>query len=53
MRWGVVVEGKNQKNAYITEPIHGSFKNGRFHNVPILIGYTSEEMITFLGSEYT
>lgn len=32
--------------------MHESYKNGDFDRVPIMIGFTSEEILTFIFSEY-
>lgn len=49
--WAGVVEDKNQNNAYITEPMQGALKSGQFEKVPIVLGFTSEEMISFAFSK--
>lgn len=49
--WCVVIENKKDPNAYITKPMHQSFMEGNFDMVPILIGYTSEEILSFISSK--
>lgn len=50
--WCVVLENKKDPNAYITKPMHQSFMEGNFDMVPTLIGYTSEEILSFIHSKF-
>lgn len=48
MPWLPIVENANVAGAIITTPMHEAFMAGNFHKVPILTGYNSEEVLTFL-----
>uniref|UniRef100_A0A6P7G6U5 Carboxylic ester hydrolase n=1 Tax=Diabrotica virgifera virgifera TaxID=50390 RepID=A0A6P7G6U5_DIAVI len=43
-----VIEDDND-DAFITEPMHAALLDGRFNLVPVLIGFNSEESLSFLG----
>lgn len=47
--WGVVIENKNEPNAYVTKPMHQAFMEGEFDKTPLLMGYTSEEILSFIS----
>lgn len=51
MAWAPVVEDKQYKRALITKPMRSSLENGDFDKVPVLIGFTSEEIITRIVSK--
>uniref|UniRef100_A0A6P7G1C6 Carboxylic ester hydrolase n=1 Tax=Diabrotica virgifera virgifera TaxID=50390 RepID=A0A6P7G1C6_DIAVI len=42
-----VIEDDND-DAFITEPMHAALLDGRFNLVPVLIGFNSEESLTFV-----
>lgn len=46
------MENKDLKNSYITKPMHQAFNEGHFDKIPMLIGYTSEEILTFIVGKY-
>lgn len=50
MPWLPVIENGDVSGAIITSPMHESFIAGNFNMVPILTGYNSEEVLTFITS---
>lgn len=50
--WALVVERQGE-NPYITVPFHQSLLDRKFDKVPILTGFTSEEILSFIDSKLT
>lgn len=49
--WGIVVEDNSNPNAFIQGPMHQSYLDGNFNKVPMLTGYTSQEILFFMRSK--
>ncbi|XP_072383018.1 juvenile hormone esterase-like isoform X1 [Diabrotica undecimpunctata] len=46
--WKPIIESGSSIDAYVTGPMQENFMKGNFLRVPTLIGFTSEESLTFL-----
>lgn len=52
LKWATVVEPKSDSNAFVTEPMNKAFESGQFNKVAVMIGFTSQEMISFIFSKF-
>ncbi|KAJ8951544.1 hypothetical protein NQ318_020417 [Aromia moschata] len=49
--WAPTIEDEEQDGAFVTGPMEDNIKNGNINQVPVIIGFTSEEKLTFIASD--